>query len=83
MPSVPAGVDPPFENQSAGTSIDVAWLPPRQSNGILTGYVLYMEGVDIYSGAETQHRVLSLNVGNKTFKNRFPYNANLLASVFL
>ncbi|XP_003474286.2 usherin isoform X2 [Cavia porcellus] len=48
--------------KSFPTSLLLSWNPPKQANGIITGYSLYMDGKLIYSGSEENYTVTDLGV---------------------
>ncbi|XP_075719450.1 usherin [Rhinoderma darwinii] len=42
------------------SSIHLDWFPPRNPNGIITGYILYMDEVQIHTGKGTGYNVSGL-----------------------
>jgi hypothetical protein len=38
------------------------WTPPLHKNGMMTGYILYMERTSVYSGGETRFNATGLTV---------------------
>ena len=61
-------VEPPRIVAAGGHYILVGWHVPSQINGQLTGYALYMDDEEIYSGAETIFNVTNLHVSISPLK---------------
>ncbi|XP_003419924.2 usherin [Loxodonta africana] len=57
----PQEVQPPVA-KSFPNSLLVSWKPPKQANGIITQYSLYMDGMVIYSGSGENYAVTDLAV---------------------
>ncbi|KAM9212500.1 usherin [Dugong dugon] len=57
----PQEVQPPVA-KSLPNSLLVSWKPPKQANGIITQYSLYMDGMLIYSGNGENYTVTDLAV---------------------
>ncbi|KAM5238832.1 usherin [Ctenodactylus gundi] len=57
----PQKVQPPVA-ESLPNALLLSWDPPRQANGVITRYSLYMDGMLIYSGAEDNYTVTDLGV---------------------
>ncbi|XP_036133319.1 usherin [Molossus molossus] len=57
----PQEVQPPVA-KSLPNSLVVSWSPPKEANGVITQYSLYMDGVLIYSGRGEQYTVTDLTV---------------------
>ncbi|XP_076463865.1 usherin-like [Babylonia areolata] len=47
---------------STDTTLQVFWDPPAKPNGNITGYFLFQDGVEIYTGGEQQFLVTGLRV---------------------
>ena len=57
----PQDVGPPTAD--AGVSyLNVKWGLPGQKNGIITGFILYHDGQQIYSGAQRNFNLTGLQV---------------------
>lgn len=54
--SVPENVPAP-RGESGPNHIYVTWEPPLAPNGLLTGYLLYMDGREIYTGGERAYNI--------------------------
>ncbi|XP_077990481.1 usherin-like [Glandiceps talaboti] len=59
---VPENVQPPIASAKTASSVTLSWSRPTQPNGIITGYVLYMEGSQIYSGNQMSFTQTGLSV---------------------
>ena len=55
----------PLALDTGATYIHVGWTSPLHPNGILTGYVLYMEGREMYTGAMLSYNVTGLHVSEQ------------------
>ncbi|KAK7504941.1 hypothetical protein BaRGS_00003969 [Batillaria attramentaria] len=47
---------------ATATTLNVMWEPPAKPNGNITGYFLYMDGVQVYAGGKQEHLVSDLQV---------------------
>jgi len=52
----------PVSQDTGATYIYVGWIAPNYPNGILTGFALYMEGSEVYTGAMMAYNVTGLQV---------------------
>ncbi|XP_073409429.1 usherin [Dendrobates tinctorius] len=59
LQEAPSGVQPPTA-ESFHSSLSLHWSPPKNPNGIITSYMLYMDGVQIHTGKETGYNVSGL-----------------------
>ncbi len=60
----PTEVQAPTATIKGGTYIVLSWVEPRYPNGIITGYYLYKESSEIYSGGEQTFNATGLLVRN-------------------
>uniref|UniRef100_F7ALI8 Usherin n=1 Tax=Xenopus tropicalis TaxID=8364 RepID=F7ALI8_XENTR len=59
LQEVPEEVQPPIA-EPFPYSLHLHWLEPRKPNGIITQYILHMNGTQIYIGNGTEHNVTAL-----------------------
>ncbi|XP_053315134.1 usherin [Spea bombifrons] len=59
LEEVPEDVQTPVA-ESFPDSLHLHWPSPRKPNGIITRYILYMDGSQIYKGIEREHNVTAL-----------------------
>ncbi|XP_041418335.1 usherin [Xenopus laevis] len=59
LQEVPEEVQPPIA-ETFPYSLHLCWLEPRKPNGIITQYILHMNGTQIYRGNGTEHNITSL-----------------------
>ncbi|XP_056424309.1 usherin isoform X1 [Hyla sarda] len=59
LQEAPGDVQPPTA-ESLPFSLYLNWSPPRNPNGIITRYILYMDGVQVHTGKETGYIVTGL-----------------------
>lgn len=60
--TAPTGVSPPLANVINTRSMSVTWPTPKHPNGVLTGYILYVDDMIVYQGLEQTHSVENLDV---------------------
>lgn len=68
MPSIlPVPGLVPAPTAEAGPSyLLINWGPPLKPNGIVTGYMLYMNKVRLYMGGDTRYNVTKLQVSDES-----------------
>ncbi|KAM8945416.1 usherin [Pelodytes ibericus] len=61
MEEVPEDVQMPSA-ESFPNSLHLHWSAPKKPNGVITHYILYMDGTQIYTGNEREHNVTGLGI---------------------
>ncbi|XP_075195246.1 usherin [Anomaloglossus baeobatrachus] len=59
LQEAPSDVQPPSA-ESLPYSLYLHWTPPKNPNGIITTYIIYMDGAQIHAGKETGYNVSGL-----------------------
>ena len=60
LEDAPDGLEPPVANTISSTAIHIEWVEPAQPNGVITGYILYRNGSEIFDGLSFMYTDSSL-----------------------
>ena len=60
--TAPEDVKSPGILEATATSLFLTWEPPGKPNGEITGYFLYVDGVEVFRGGEQVFLVTGLRV---------------------